>query len=197
MFSVLITDTLLASIAREFKMALNRTQGDAVRHIAAFADREGLTDVRQLAYIIATAYHEARFKPIAEIRAKPGTAVRRMQDRYWHTGYYGRGLCQLTWKRNYQKFQDLLGLPLVENPDLVLDVKVSAEILVVGMLRGLFSGKKLGAYFPPPPADADWLGARKTVNGTFQADRVEYAAKKILVLLYDAAALAAQQTAPA
>ena len=148
----MIAETLPDNIGRHFKMKITPVQSEAIRHILFFANREGCTDPRQIAYILATAYHEARFQPIPEIRAKPGTQVWKMQEEYWHTGYYGRGLCQLTWKKNYQKFQDLLGLPLVENPDLVLDVKVSAEILVIGMLRGLFSGVSLSRYFPPAPA---------------------------------------------
>jgi len=177
------TELLPGEIAGLLKMKFNADQAAAVRHIIAFAAREGCTDLRQIAYMLATAYHEARFLPIREIRAKKGTAVWKMQEKYWHSGYYGRGLCQLTWKKNYQKFQDLLGLPLMDNPDLVLDVKVSAEILVVGMLRGLFSGVALPRYFPPAPAAPLWLSARRTVNGTFQAEKVADAARKIYVLL--------------
>lgn len=179
----MIAETLPDNIGRHFKMKITPVQSEAIRHILFFANREGCTDPRQIAYILATAYHEARFQLIPEIRAKPGTQVWNMQEKYWHTGYYGRGLCQLTWKKNYQKFQDLLGLPLVENPDLVLDVKVSAEILVVGMLRGLFSGVSLSRYFPPAPAAPRWLSARRTVNGTFQAEKVASAARAILFLL--------------
>ena len=177
------SETLPAEIARHFKFSIKPEQADAIRHILFFAKQEGCTDLRQIAYMLATAYHEARFQPIPEIRAKRGTEVWKMQEKYWHTGYYGRGLCQLTWKRNYQKFQDLLGLPLVQNPDLVLDVKVSAEILVVGMLRGLFSGVALSRYFPPAPAVPRWLSARRTVNGTFQAEKVAAAARAILSIL--------------
>lgn len=187
MFAPLITDEFLASLASVFKMTLNETQAQSVRMIAHFADSEGCTDVRQLAYMLATAYHEARFLPIKERLAKPGTEIRRMQDRYWPSGYYGRGLCQLTWKKNYEKFAALLSLPLVEQPDLVLDVPVSAEILVVGMLRGLFSGKKLGRYFSTNKPD--WLGARKTVNGTFRALWVADAAKLIFPLFVSKAEL--------
>lgn len=185
---MVITDTLLAALAAEFKMKLTAVQGEAVRQIVFFAEREGCTDVRQLAYMIATAYHEARFQPIRERKDTTGGKIWEMQKKYWSTGYYGRGLCQLTWKKNYRKFSDLLNLPLVKNPDLVLDVKVSAEILVVGMLRGLFSGKALPAYFPPEPTEPDWLRARRTVNGDFQADRVADAAKRIYRLLVSEAA---------
>jgi hypothetical protein len=186
MFREIVTENFLAALASELKTTLNTTQGDAVRLIAEFSDREGCTDPRQVSYMLATAYHEARFSPIREIRAKPGTAVRAMQDKYWASGYYGRGLCQLTWDYNYRKFGQLLGLPLLENPDMVLDVRISAEILVIGMLRGLFSGKKLPDYFRQPPSLPDWINARKTVNGTFQADKVAGAAIRILpILVYD------------
>jgi len=42
--------------------------------------------------------------------------------------YRGRGLIQLTGKANYEKFGKLLGIDLVENPDLANDPDVAAQI---------------------------------------------------------------------
>lgn len=184
-FDKVNSDTWLASIAKVLNTRLTRAQGDAIRLIVKKCDEGGVSDPRQVSYVLGTVYHECRFRSIREIRAKPGTPIYNMQERYWHTGYYGRGFCQLTWRKNYQKFSPIVGLDLVKNPDEVLRPEVGAKILVFGMRDGLFSGVGLDKYFPPAPAEPDWLNARKIVNGTFQADRVAMAAKKIFSLLVE------------
>jgi hypothetical protein len=136
---------------------------------------QGVTMPEQVAYVVGTAWHEARLRCIPEIRAKPGTVVWRMQERYWHTGYYGRGFVQLTWKRNYEKFSKLLGIDLVTNPDAVLDPVIGAKILVTGMREGLFTGRGLAKYINAE-SSPDWLNARRIVNGTFHAEYVKRAA---------------------
>lgn len=44
--------------------------------------------------------------------------------------YRGRGIIQLTGKDNYEKYGKMLGLDLVNNPDLAADPKVAAQIAV-------------------------------------------------------------------
>lgn len=144
--------------------------------------RQGVTMREQVAYVLGTAWHESYLMPIVEIRARPGTDVWRMQERYWHTGYYGRGFVQLTWKRNYERFGNLLGIDLVNNPDLALQPDVAAKILVIGMRDGLFTGRRLSHYFRAGKAP-QWYSARQIVNGTFHADRVAAAAKVALSAL--------------
>ena len=160
---------------------LKEEQKAAVRLILSECAIEGVTDKRQIAYVLATAWHECRFRSIREIRAKKGTPVWSMQERYWDTGYYGRGFCQLTWKKNYEKFSPIIGVDLVKEPDLLLKPEIGAKILVIGMARGKFSGVSLKKYFNSETSN--WLSARKIVNGTFQADKVAFVAKKILEIL--------------
>ncbi len=182
MFSEIVTDELLAALAKTLKMKLTRVQGDCIRLIARYADKYGVVDAKQFSYMLATAYHEARFKPIKEIRAQPGTKIYDLQSRYWHTGFYGRGYIQLTWEKNYQKFSDLLKQDFVSNPDLVLVPDNAAKILVHGMVHGSFTGKKLSDYFKEGKLP-DWLGSRRIVNGTDQAERITEAALKMHSLL--------------
>lgn len=180
MFSHLITNRFLARFCATAKVSMTKAQGDNCRLISAVCDVEGITDPRQVAYVLGTVHHECRFKSIQEMRAKKGTPVWRMQEKYWHTGYYGRGFCQLTWDYNYKKFSPIVGLDLLAHPDEVLKPDVGAVILVVGMRDGLFSGKSLSRYFSHPPLKSDWEGARKIVNGTFQAEKVAWVAKVFL-----------------
>ena len=44
--------------------------------------------------------------------------------------YRGRGYFQLTGKANYQKYGDMLGIDLVNNPDLANDPKIAADIAI-------------------------------------------------------------------
>lgn len=182
-----INDIWLASLAATLKMKLTAAQGKAVKLIVQECDLQGITDFRQIAYVLGTVYHECRFKSIKEIRAKPGTEVWRMQERYWHTGYYGRGFSQLTWLKNYKKFETVTHMDLVKNPDIALLPEVGAKILVYGMKHGTFvangmtSSIRLDTYFNDKRED--WFNARKIVNGTFRAETVADAAKKILKLI--------------
>jgi hypothetical protein len=55
------------------------------------------TDLRALAYVMSTAIGESNIQPISEYRASPGSYLYEVQNRYWLSGYYGRGYVQLTW----------------------------------------------------------------------------------------------------
>ena len=182
-----VNDVWLSKLAATLKMKLTVAQGHAVRLIVHECEIQGITDLRQIAYVLGTVYHECRFRSIKEIRAKAGTEVWRMQERYWHTGYYGRGFSQLTWIKNYKKFEAVVKMDLVKKPDLVLLPEVGAKILVYGMKNGTFvanglkSSINLDRYFNQDTED--WFNARKIVNGTFRADMVAEAARKILPLL--------------
>ncbi len=144
-------------------------------------EKQDVTMPEQVAYVLATVYHECRFRSIREIRAKAGTAVFKMQEKYWASGYYGRGYSQLTWEGNYRKFSAVVGIDLVKYPDEALRPEIGAHILVHGMRTGLFSGMSLGRCFVAGK-EPQWRRARSIVNGFFQWQKVADAAKKILVL---------------
>lgn len=50
--------------------------------------------------------------------------------------YVGRGLNGLTGKANYKKYGDLIGLDLVNNPELVENPKVAAKVAVAFFTKG-------------------------------------------------------------
>jgi hypothetical protein len=142
---------------------------------AEYADQ----DIRWLAYILATAFHETggRMVAVREGFARTDAGARRIvgNRRYGRSvgpyghAYYGRGHVQLTWMTNYQKMGDILGIDLVANPDLALDPTVSVRILFEGMMDarsgvGDFTEKALDDYFNETTDDPE--GARRIVNGT-------------------------------
>ena len=128
----------------------------------------------QAAYVLATVKWESAntFQPIKEKRARPGTKLRATQDRYWNTGAYGRGLVQITWPKNYEKF----GMPDPVDYDLALKPEKAYLILSVGMREGMFTGKKLSDYVND--RETDYHDARRVVNGTDRADEIASIAVK-------------------
>lgn len=128
----------------------------------------------QIAYILATVQHETAntFQPVRE-GLNASDAWRKSHLRYYP--YYGRGHVQLTWKNNYQKFGDLIGIDLVNNPDLVLRSDISLFILLYGMKHGSFTGKSLNNYCRD--GVTDFINARRVINGTDKAVQIATLAK--------------------
>ncbi|HZX79970.1 MAG TPA: peptidoglycan-binding protein [Lysobacter sp.] len=123
----------------------------------------GVTDPRQIAYMLATAQHETR-----NFTAPEEDFGRSQARKLGYRGgekYFGRGYVHLTHKDNYEQMDRLLGLngALVRNPSMATDPEIAARIMVVGMRDGLFTGRKLDSYID---ADShDLYNARRTVNG--------------------------------
>jgi putative chitinase len=148
---------------------MNLTIGDT-EIILSVCRKYGATDT-QTAYILATAYHETRatMKPVKEAYwVSNAEAWRSRNLRYYP--WYGRGYVQLTWEANYVKAGKALNRDLTTDPDVVMDPQISAEILVMGMLEGWFTGKFLESYIWED--HKDYVGARRIVNGTDKADLI-------------------------
>jgi putative chitinase len=152
------------------------------------------------AYALATAYHETAhtMQPIHENggpkyfhnlydpqgsrpqlakdngNVNPGDGVK----------YHGRGYVQLTWRANYRRAGEKLGLPLEETPDLALQPSVAADILVRGMIEGWFTGKSLRSYIPAAAELKNFVAARRIINGTDKADLIAGYAMTFLKALH-------------
>lgn len=154
---------------------LSSIQSSAVLSILKAFDQYGDGDINKLIYIFATAWHEAGLIPDRkEIRCRPGSICYNSQELYWYTGFYGRGLAQLTHEFNYKAMGDIFGIDLVNNPDLALTPDISAQILVYGMMNGSFTTAPLGRYINT--SKVDFINARRVVNGLDKASEIaEYA----------------------
>lgn len=165
--------------------------GDTRQIIDACKSRGVLRN--QAAYVLATAYHESAhlIRPIYERGARdyfnkyePGTRIGEMLGND-HAGdgylYRGRGYVQLTGRANYAKAGAKLGLDLVRLPDLALVSANAAQILVVGMLDGWFTGKSLSSYISL--SSSDFVNARRIINGMDRADLIAGYAKEYDALL--------------
>lgn len=155
---------------------LSNDQVDGFNAILDQWEKEKYTDLRWLAYMLATAWHETArtMQAIREYGRGKGRKYGKVDPKTGHA-YYGRGLVQLTWADNYKKMGKLIGLHLYENPDMALDLKFAVEIMFEGMLtrksfKGDFTGVSLENYFNKTKNDP--IGARKIINGTDKAQLI-------------------------
>ncbi|WP_448121672.1 XVIPCD domain-containing protein [Xanthomonas arboricola] len=135
----------------------------SVRLIVKTALENGVTDPKQISYMLATAQHETR-----NFQAPEEDFGRSQARKLGYSGgeeFYGRGYVHLTHDYNYAKFDKLLGLngEMVRNPDMAKQPEIAAKVLVVGMSDGLFTGKPLDRYIDNDSHDV--YNARRVVNG--------------------------------
>lgn len=90
---------------------------------------------------------------------------------YWRDGGFGRGQIQLSHWSNYTAMGKRLDVDLRGNPDLALDPQISADIAVVGMKEGRFTGRSLKNYkFPEALENEPADHPRRIVNGKDGSD---------------------------
>jgi hypothetical protein len=161
-------DVFFGAIRAElFAGALSQEQVDGQNVILAVweygAGGTPMTDIRWLAYMLATTYHETAYRcwPITEM----GSQEYLEGKEYWP--YIGRGFVQITWEENYRNASAALGLigerDLVAHPDMALDSLIATRCLFRGMAEGWYTGKKLGQYFNGDKDDP--VNARQIING--------------------------------
>lgn len=158
----------------------------------------------QLAYCLASAYHETAHTmlPIKETvfvshrdkNPSDQTVINRLENAYrrgalssvkspyWRDGWFGRGLIQITHLYNYKWASGQLGVDLVGNKDLALDVNVAIEVLLLGMRDGWFAkNQKLSKYITLQKSD--FRNARRIVNGMDKASLIAGYAREYDALL--------------
>lgn len=164
----LFNETFVDHVTAELKVLADKTQMTGMKAIVeGFEMKLPGADLRWLAYMLATAFHEtaATMEPVRE--AFWLTENWRKANLPYYP-YYGRGYVQLTHRENYKKAGDCIGVDLVQAPDLALDPANAAFVMLVGMTEGWFrrddhGRHTLARYFSHNVDDP--AGARKIVNG--------------------------------
>lgn len=187
--------------ARPFGGALSQKQVDGLSAILDAAARHGVSDPHHVANILAQVHHETggymlgiketvmpshkdKNPSDATVIARLDTAWKKGQlpwvkTPYWRDGCFGRGPVQITHYDNYLKFEKRLGVPLTAKPELALDPVIGADIAVVGMTEGLFTGRKLSDYrFPAALEAAAKSHPRRIINGVDGTDKKVSAAHR-------------------
>jgi hypothetical protein len=171
-----------------FNRRLAQSHVEGIEAILDSADRHQVADIDHVAQMLAQTYHETGTYMLGiketvmpshkDKRPSDATVIKRLDTAwakgqlswvstpYWRDGGFGRGPIQLTHWSNYLKMGTALGVDLRANPDLALDTKVGADIVVVGMSKGMFTGKKLSDYtFPACLYLEPAKHPRRIVNG--------------------------------
>lgn len=183
-------------VIRENLFGGNMTQGvvDTINIITDtyYAEAGGNAVPEHLAYVLATAYHESyhrslnpNWNPVREGFSNTNAGAIATVTMLYNQGristnyakvqpngksYYGRGYVQITWPNNYIRMGDRLGIDLYGNPDLSLERGTAARLLVIGMIEGLYTGRKLSDY---GSHDFDAYNARRIINGLDKAELIK------------------------
>lgn len=157
-----------------FGGSISADQVQGVEALLDACEAEGVTDSHAVAYVLATVWHETAhtMQPIAEYGKGKGRKYG-VPGRNGGQIPYGRGFVQTTWDENYERTDRELGLngQLIANYNLLLtDVSMAAKAAVEGMKEGWYTGKKLSDYFHS--GAADYVNARKIINGLDRADKI-------------------------
>lgn len=142
-------------------------------------------EANKAAYVLATAHHESdAWRTLQEYAS--GAAYEGRKDLGNTVAgdgvrFKGRGLVQITGRKNYADWGTRLKLPLTAKPELAAELRYAVDILIDGMILGTFTGKKLADYFTE--TKSDWLRARKIINGTDKASMIAGHAIKFLEAL--------------
>lgn len=180
--------SLRARASGVFGTSLSQAQVDGTEAILDSCRRNRIANIHHVANVLAQVAHETGgyMLPIKETvyashknkNPSDATVIARL-DRayakgqlpwvktpYWRDGFFGRGPIMITHRDNYAKLGRRLNVGLAGNPDLALDPRIGADIAVIGMSEGLFTGKKLSDYDFPKALRASWQhNPRRIVNG--------------------------------
>ncbi|WP_421217628.1 hypothetical protein [Aeromonas enteropelogenes] len=162
-------------------------------------------NIYQLAYMLATARHETyHFISGEYFSEKPevgpvsyfdkydpilaDTPARRERARlHGNTEegdgykYRGRGCVHLTWKKNYQRAKDNLGVDFVSFPERAADFDYAVSIMIWGMENGVFTGTSLNDHINK--LSVNYVSARKIINGSDAAMLIASYAEKFQSIL--------------
>ena len=177
-----------------FNGKFSTQQYDGIQAILNKWQISGFTDLRWLAYMLGTVYHETArtMYPIEEYGKGKG---RKYGKKFKQSGlpylepdhvYYGRGYVQLTWYENYERMGRILKIPLLTHPELALQPSIAADIMFEGMTKsvsfvGDFTGRCLEQYFDS--TKEDWINARRIINGLDRADLIADYSKRFFTIL--------------
>ena len=145
-------------IAQALRLPLRNVQQNWPLLKRALAEA-GLTDLGSALAILAISTRESALRPILERASgeayefrqglgntQPGDGPR----------YKGRGFIQLTGRANYSRYSRILGVDLVNNPDLAMRPDIAARIVAEWWRR---------SKVPEKAARGDWVAVNQTVAG--------------------------------
>lgn len=144
-----------------------KNKEEHIKVIITEARRQGITNPKQLAYILATVEHETNWVNFTELSSgeqyegRPDLGNNQRGD---GVKYKGRGYVQLTGRANYEKYSRITGKDLVGNPGLVAQSPIREFVLIHGFKNGSFTGVSLADY-TSSSGSVDYYNARDIISG--------------------------------
>lgn len=170
---------------------LIQDQVDKIEAILTAWEASPYEELADLAYLLATAKHEtADFKYMKElggnnyfhkmydIEGNRPNKARELGNTHPGDGakFCGMGFVQSTGRGNARKLTALVKevfhetVDFEQTPERLMEPKYAALALIVGLERGIFTGKKLGDYLRKEPPD--YFNARRCVNALDRAGEI-------------------------
>ena len=201
MIDAILKEKALLAIKKLQGFELSSEQIECIDALFRAFNKFGIIRKRQMAYILATAYHEAArkeklgddrivFRRIVCVEEIGKGKGKRYGKKIKYSGkpysfpdkiYFGRGLVQITWYELYERLGKKLGLDLINYPEIALTPNVAAEIAVLGMRDGLFTGVGLEKYINDSKTDT--INARRIINLLDSAETIQKYYKEIYSFL--------------
>lgn len=143
-------------IARDPTRANNLSNFQQFRKLLENDNRYNLTKP-QLAYLLATVDYQTggTFSAASEERLPFGvnTPEDIVAQNLRAAGFHGRGYSGLRGKDAYIGLSQVVGQDLVNNPGKLANPQVSYNVLIEGVMNGLFTGKRLDDYINAQKSD--------------------------------------------
>lgn len=183
-----IAEDCIANLLGAISSGMRASAQQSLSLIMSEAAKSGVSDLGQLAYVLATAQTESSFGQFM-VEIKPPTTIS------GGIRYRGRGYVQLSHDYNYKYWSKRLGIDLIKNPERAAEPEIAAKILILGMRDGTFTGVtregnliagggyKLSDFIQG--IKTDFRGARKIVNGNDKASEIARNAQRYLAILQE------------
>ena len=184
------------SIAATYPKSVRKTVHNTVTNLLAEMQRDGISDPRQQADVLAQAAIETSMGT-SMTEETPGNYEHRTDLGNTQKGdghrYIGRGYIQITGRASYAYWSHRLGVDLIKHPELAARPDIAAKIAVQGMRDGTFTGmtsqgtlisgggKKLSDFINK--TKTDFLHSREIVNSLDRAKTLQQKATEFLAQL--------------
>ena len=176
----------LANLLKAIPAYMRASAQQSIPLILAEAQKDGVSDLGQIAYILATVQRESGFG-LSMVEGNPPLNIS------GGIRYRGRGYVQISHDYNYKYWAKRLGVELYKNVDLATVPANAVQILVLGMRDGTYTGMTKKATLIPGGglklsdfingSKTNFVQARRIVNGNDHAGEIAGHAQRFLAIL--------------
>lgn len=145
---------------------------------ALFKSTKSMANARLCAYLVATAYVDSNLVP-SEEKLSTKAELLALQTPYFDVKLQGRGYAHFTGSFNYNRFGQYIGEDIAAQPELLMIPELAAKVLAYGAVYGKFTGLKMSRFIPES-GNADFVAARRSINGDVNADKIAKFVQEIL-----------------